>query len=65
MLYTGHTWDYVVVTCVRTAPESVVPVPFHSDWQQQRLGLCAEPHILYTALTRARKGFVFIGKLWN
>lgn len=52
------------MSLVRSSPEfmgSSTSFLVSADCQRERVGRIAEPHVMYTALTRARKGLILIG----
>ncbi|XP_036757595.2 helicase with zinc finger domain 2 isoform X2 [Manis pentadactyla] len=57
----GSEWHYVLVSTVRTCPESDVDQRPTKSWLKRFLGFLVDPHQVNVAITRAQEGLCLIG----
>lgn len=59
----GREYDYVIYVTVRTLPSIKIERYPDNKWKLEKLGQLLDKALVTTALTRARKGLVIVGKL--
>ncbi|KAI7808056.1 helicase with zinc finger domain 2 [Triplophysa rosa] len=57
----GSEWKYVILSTVRSCPESDIEPQPTKSWITNRLGFIMDPHQLNVAITRAQEGLCIIG----
>ena len=58
VLYTGHEWDYVVLSGVAAYPKLYIQRRSTPGWQRRHLGPMVDDHLVAVAITRARQVLV-------
>ncbi|KAL0191826.1 hypothetical protein M9458_014524, partial [Cirrhinus mrigala] len=54
-------WKYVIVSTVRSCPESDIEKQPTKSWIMKRLGFITDPHQVNVGITRAQEGLCIIG----
>jgi len=57
----GSEWDYVILSTVRSLPQSELEVRPTQGWITRNLGFITDKHQINVALTRAKLGLIIIG----
>lgn len=57
----GSEWEYVVLSMVRSLPESKIDRKPSIAWKSQNLGFICDEHQINVALTRAKEGMIILG----
>ncbi|KAA0712648.1 Zinc finger domain 2 [Triplophysa tibetana] len=58
----GSEWKYVILSTVRSCPESDIEPQPTKSWITKHLGFIMDPHQLNVAITRAQEGLCIIDK---
>ncbi|XP_058635595.1 helicase with zinc finger domain 2-like [Onychostoma macrolepis] len=57
----GSEWKYVIMSIVRSCPESDIEKRPTKSWNMKRLGFIMDPHQVNVGITRAQEGLCIIG----
>lgn len=57
----GSEWKYVIMSTVRSCPESEIEKQPTKSWIMKRLGFITDPHQVNVGITRAQEGLCIIG----
>ncbi|XP_058635593.1 helicase with zinc finger domain 2-like [Onychostoma macrolepis] len=57
----GSEWKYVIMSTVRSCPESDIETEPTKSWIMKRLGFIMDPHQVNVGITRAQEGLCIIG----
>ncbi|XP_058635422.1 helicase with zinc finger domain 2-like [Onychostoma macrolepis] len=57
----GSEWKYVIMSTVRSRPESEIEKRPAKSWNMKRLGFIMDPHQVNVGITRAQEGLCIIG----
>uniref|UniRef100_A0A8C8R7D6 Helicase with zinc finger 2 n=1 Tax=Pelusios castaneus TaxID=367368 RepID=A0A8C8R7D6_9SAUR len=57
----GSEWKYVILTTVRSCPQSDIDKKPTKSWQKKYLGFVIDPNQVNVAITRAQEGLCIIG----
>lgn len=58
----GSEWKYVILSCVRSQPHSLIEDEPSVGWIARNLGFVSDPHQINVGLTRSKHGLFIIGK---
>ena len=58
----GSEKDFVIISLVRSLPDSQIEHEPSRGWLKQNLGFVTDEHQINVALTRAKRGLCIIGK---
>ena len=61
--FSGSECDYVILSTVRSLPKSHIDTKAFKSWRRRHMGFITDEHQINVALTRAKKGFIIIGKM--
>jgi hypothetical protein len=62
---TGKEFDYVILCTVRTVANPSIERYPDKKWKLSKLGQLVDKAIVTTALTRAKKGLIIVGKSYT
>ncbi|XP_016431351.1 helicase with zinc finger domain 2-like [Sinocyclocheilus rhinocerous] len=57
----GSEWKYVIISTVRSCPESEIEKQPTKSWIMKQLGFIMDPHQVNVGITRAQEGLCIIG----
>lgn len=59
----GSEKDFVIISLVRSLPDSQIEHEPSRGWLSQKLGFVTDEHQINVAITRAKRGLCIIGKM--
>ena len=62
---TGSESDFVIISLVRSLPDSEIDHEPNGSWLRDKLGFVTDEHQMNVALTRAKRGLCIIGKIYD
>ena len=57
----GSEWDFVIISLVRSLPDSKIEPAPSRYWLRENLGFVTDEHQINVALTRAKRGLCIVG----
>jgi len=62
LLFSGLEFDYVILSTAYSLPKVSIETYIMEKWLTEKLGALSEHGLVITALTRARKALVIVGR---